>query len=338
MTNLTFDITWGVVMDLELGAQNLESSDRNEFIRVFRDLIYSYPSEQMNLPSWLVSRTTWKRNRLTKRVKSILKHTIINKYDKLQKEGDIRSRSILSLSLQDVNPLTPEVVEETCDQISTFLFSGHDTTSILLSWVFYELSRTPHALSAVRAELDKLFGPDPSPSEVRARLLSGHAEELLNRMTYTAAVIKETLRLWPPGGTGRMTKPGTGLTVQTPTGEYCLDGMLIYNCASIIMRDPSVYGDTADVFVPERWLQDAAKIPAGAWRPFERGPRNCIGQELANIEARVIIALVARRYDFIKLGTGEPIMGKNGQCKVVSEMYSVSCVMAMPKTVYCISG
>jgi cytochrome P450 len=70
----------------------------------------------------------------------------------------------------------------------------------------------------------------------------------------------------------------------------------------MIQRDPDVYGDTADDFVPERWLDDAAsEIPASAWRAFERGPRNCIGQELAGLESRVVVALVARRYDFVKV-------------------------------------
>jgi cytochrome P450 len=80
-------------------------------------------------------------------------------------------------------------------------------------------------------------------------------------------------------------------------------GVSVFNCVTSIHRDPQIYGETANEFVPERWLHGAAEaIPASAWRPFERGPRNCIGQELANIEARVVIALVARRYDFSKVG------------------------------------
>jgi cytochrome P450 len=143
---------------------------------------------------------------------------------------------------------------------------------------------------------------DPNPSAVRDKLLSGGGKDLLQRMTYTTAVIKEALRLWPPAGTARKTAPGSGLTVHTSTGEYRLEGVYVYNCAIMIQRDPEVYGDTANDFVPERWLHNAAdQIPISAWRPFERGPRNCIGQELAQIEARVVIALVARRFDFVKV-------------------------------------
>lgn len=122
-------------------------------------------------------------------------------------------------------------------------------------------------------------------------------------MIYASAVIKETLRLWPPAGTARMTYPGAGLSVRTRTGEeYTLDGVHVYNCAIIIQRDPAVYGETANDFRPERWLDDSAEtIPVGAWRAFERGPRNCIGQELAMLEARVVLALLVCHFDFIKV-------------------------------------
>ena len=129
----------------------------------------------------------------------------------------------------------------------------------------------------------------------------------LDRLAYTTQAIKETLRLHPPAATARYVPPGTGFTVRTPAGEdRCLDGLIIYNCEGLIQRDPSVYGETANDFVPERWLGDASgHVPAAAWRPFERGPRGCIGQEFAMIEIRIIIAAVAHRFDLNKVGLGE---------------------------------
>jgi hypothetical protein len=126
------------------------------------------------------------------------------------------------------------------------------------------------------------------------------------------------------------------MVVQLPNGEeLCVDGTVLYNCHTIIQRDKSVYGDKSNEFIPERWLggvKDSAPIPPSAWRPFERGPRNCIGQELANIEALVILACAVRRYDWEKLGlgafkcddSGAPIVKGNGQYDVHSELYSVS--------------
>lgn len=97
------------------------------------------------------------------------------------------------MSLQDVEELTPAALDVTCDQLSSFLFAGHDTTSTTIAWIFYELARTPRALLAVRAELDELFGPGKTPEEVATRLLAPGGEELIHRMSYTSAVIKETL-------------------------------------------------------------------------------------------------------------------------------------------------
>ncbi|KAI1359863.1 cytochrome P450 [Xylaria arbuscula] len=314
-TNLTFDVIGRVVLDIDMGAQSAEPTD---FMRMFHELIQTYADEQITLPWWCTPRLEWRRSSLTRPS---------------------------SMSLRDIEDLNPKTVDVTCDQLSTFLFAGHDTTSTTIAWTIYELSRTPHALRAVRDELDDIVGPHSDPKSVRARLLSPGGEELVHRMTYTTAVIKEVLRLWPPGGTSRMTKPGDGLRVTLPAslssaagGDLCemdLDGLMIYPTHSIIQRDPSVFGDTADVFVPERWLGQAGmeKAPAGAWRAFERGPRGCIGQELAMIESRIVLALVVRRFDFIKMGigavslngiSGQPEMDRHGQLKVVKEMYMVT--------------
>jgi cytochrome P450 len=154
--NLTLDVISSVVMDFDFGAQDKDHP--SEFIRTYHELFETYAREQMDLPWFLTPRTEWKRRRLAKRIKRTLREIVRNAFDKRQTDS-IKSRSVLSLSLQDIDTLTPRAVDEACDQLSTFLFAGHDTTSILLSWVFYELSRTPHALKALREELDSIFGP-----------------------------------------------------------------------------------------------------------------------------------------------------------------------------------
>ena len=64
-------------------------------------------------------------------------------------------------------------------------------------------------------------------------------------------------------------------------------------------RNPETWGDSADAFDPTRFLpENASKLPPEAWRPFEKGPRNCIGQDLALLEARIILALVLRKFEF----------------------------------------
>ncbi|KAI1468961.1 cytochrome P450 [Daldinia caldariorum] len=345
--NLAFDIIGAIVMGENLHAQNSNPQKQSELIQIYRELVSAYMDDKADLPWWLIPRTILKRRRLGKRIDVIVK-SIIHRNHSVENGN---ARSILSLALEDTKVLTTQLIDEACDQIKTFLFAGHDTTSTTIAWIFYELSLTPRVLGCVRAELDDILGPETGVAEVRSKLLSPEGPDALRRMKYIAAVIKETLRLHPPAATARTTAHGTGFTVRTPDGqEYCLDGTIIYNCETLIHRDPDVYGDTANSFVPERWIgQDdeqskkhsdlsSNQIPPSAWRPFERGPRNCIGQEFANIELRVIVAVVARHYDFFKVGLGEietdnkqlPVATEDGRLKVKSELYNMRQITIKP--------
>jgi cytochrome P450 len=335
-------------MDEDFCAQ-LGQDKQTELVRRFRELTLNFRTVTSNQWFTLNPRTIIHRWWLSRRIDTILSDHIRAKFAELkaQSAAGAKSRSVLSLSLQDLDRLDNRIVAQTRDQLKSFLFAGHDTTSILLQWAFYELSRTPRALAAIRAELDDIFGADSSPAVVRDMLLSSQREGLVRRMSYTSAVIKETLRLYPPSGSARHLPYGSGFTVALPGGgSLCLDGTVIYNCSTVIQRDEGVYGPTAAEFRPERWLgdtdtsmqtnvdakEDAGRIPASAWRPFERGPRNCIGQELANLEARVILACTVRRYDFEKVGlgaithdsTGLPVVASNGQYEVKKEVFNVS--------------
>jgi cytochrome P450 len=317
-------------MDLDMDAQ-LAQEKQSELVRLYRDLGYSY---RPNNGRWKIL-LPFQRRAMGRRLDRVIKAIIKDKFDE-GSNPEKSSRSVLALGLAEHPKLTPEILNQTCDQLKSFLFAGHDTTSILLQWSFYQLSRTPRVLRLVCLELDEIFGPDSSPSVVRSKILE-RGEEILQRLIYTSAVIKEILRLFPPAATARSPPANSGMNVQLSNGEeLCLDGTIIYVCHSIIQRDKSVYGDNSNEFIPERWLgggKDNAPIPPSAWRPFERGPRNCIGQELANIEALVILASAVRRYDWEKVGlgafkcddSGAPIIKSNGQYDVDSELYSVSC-------------
>ncbi|OJJ44441.1 hypothetical protein ASPZODRAFT_145000 [Penicilliopsis zonata CBS 506.65] len=349
-TNLTFDIIGAVTMDTDLKAQ-MGEEQQSELVSLFRALVSSYRIKRGRRWAFLDLRVYLTRWSISRRLDSLLQDIVREKFTELkhQTDKDSSSRSVLSLSLKEASEATPALVAQTSDQLKSFLFAGHDTTSTLLQWAFYELSRTPRAMQALRAEHDAVLGLDPSPDVVRKKFLSPTStttiagDELLRRLPYTAAVIKEILRLYPPAGTARYSSPGTGFTVRLPDGKnLCLDGVMLYNCHSIIQRDEAVYGPTKDAFMPERWLSagddgssSVENNGVSAWRPFERGPRNCIGQELATIEARVILACVARRYEWEKVGlgefsrnaAGELLVQPDGRYAVESEVYNVCCLL-----------
>lgn len=340
ITNLTFDVIGAAVMEVPLNAQHMDPAKQGEIVRLFRELVQTYDDDKNDLPWWLDPLTILKRRRLARRIDLLIQNIVRRKYAELKKSDGNQSRSILALSFQETETLTPQIIASTSDQLRSFLFAGHGTNTSVLQWIFYELSRTPRALKAVRDELNEVLGSDSDPMAI-CTTLAEKGEHLLPRMRYISAVIKETLRLHPPAGTVRMTTSGTGFTVHTSTDEeYCLDGLIMYPCQRIVQRDPTVYGDTVDDWVPERWLGEAARdIPPSAWRPFERGSRHCIGMELANLESRIIIAIVARKYDFIKMGLGEialnekglPTLDDKGQYRVKSELYNTRRMTSKPK-------
>ena len=196
------------------------------------------------------------------------------------------------------------------DQIKTFIFAGHDTTSSTIAYTFYLLHTHPVTVARLRAELDAVLGPSrTSPATLKA------SPHLLNALPYTTAVFKETLRLFPPASTLRYASPDSGLTLTDPkTGtKYPLAGCEVWPASVAIHRHERYFPRPLD-FVPERFMppsspefgefvdslpgRRAPDVHKDAWRPFEKGPRNCIGQELAVLETKVILALTVREFDF----------------------------------------
>ena len=179
-------------------------------------------------------------------------------------------------------------------QIRTFLFAGHDTTSSTICHIYYSLSKNPSALEKLRAEHDSVLGIDPSTA---ASLLTRDSY-LLNQLVYTLAVIKETMRLFPPATAIRDGVEGVSITDDNgqafPTGKT-----MVWILHQAMQRHPSYWKQPND-FLPERWLVgpgDPLYPVKGAWRPFEHGPRNCIGQGLVILELKVVLALTVREFD-----------------------------------------
>jgi len=342
-----------LVLELDFRAQ--EEGKPHELLGLFQTMEASYKTASMNLPVWMQPLTDRRRKRMAGQIDAILGQLVREKFeaiqsDKADPQASKKLRSVIALILKQLDELTPDMVTIIVDQLKTFLFAGHDTVAVIMQWTFYELSRTPHALAAVRAEMDAILGSAASPAAVQEKLLS-MGEEALSRMTYTSAVLKEILRLYAPASTVRKATEGAVLTLPDGT-QLKADGMILFSNLTMIHKDPKVYGETAEVFVPERWLGNTdtsmagtndggnshgaaaqTHIPVMAWRPFERGPRNCIGQELANFELRVILAMAVRRFDFEKVGLGELevdekgsyVLGEDGrQFKAKSELYNVS--------------
>ena len=193
--------------------------------------------------------------------------------------------------------IDPTFKEIAINQMKLFLFSGHDTTASTVCYVLYLISTHPDVLTQLCAEHDTVLTPNPSET---ASLISKDPY-LLNKLPYTTAIIKESMRLFPAASATRRGEPDFFITDPRTNLHYPAGpDTLIWLVSHATHRDPALW-PRATEFLPERWLakEGEALFPTpGAWRPFEHGPRSCIGKELSMLELKIVLCLVARRFRF----------------------------------------
>jgi cytochrome P450 len=193
--------------------------------------------------------------------------------------------------------LDADFMDNAIAQLKSFLFAGHDTTSSTLCFIYYHLWRTPDAMKRVRREHDEVFGSDHS----QAADMIKRDPSLLNRLPFSTAVIKEVLRLHPAVGSVRAGAPGLFLVNPSTGRQFPTEGFLLHSVSHALQRNER-YWQSPDQFLPERWLcreGDPLYPVKNAFRPFELGPRNCIGQELAQTELRLLLVLILRELDIV---------------------------------------
>lgn len=193
---------------------------------------------------------------------------------------------------------------EVREQVLGLLAAGRDTTSSLMSWVFYCLARHPHILKRLRAVILENFGTysDSSPNhEDPAKRITF---EKLKRCSYLQHVMNETLRLHSvvPFNSRCAARDTTLPTGGGPDGTmpvFVAKGTDVNFTTHVLHRRKDLWGPNAGEFVPERWEQ---KRPGLVWQyvPFNGGPRICIGQQFALTEAGYVLVRMLQRFDCIE--------------------------------------
>ncbi|XP_008936211.1 PREDICTED: cholesterol 24-hydroxylase, partial [Merops nubicus] len=171
--------------------------------------------------------------------------------------------------------------ENIVDNFITFFVAGHETTANQLSFTVMALGQHPEILERLQAEVDEVIGAKRDIDY-----------EDLGKLTYLSQVLKESLRLYPP-------VPGTIRWLQK---EHVLGGIRIPARTSLvfstyIMGRMEKYFKDPLTFNPDRFSKDAPK-PYYCYFPFSLGPRSCIGQVFAQMEAKVVMAKLLQRFEF----------------------------------------
>jgi cytochrome P450 len=166
------------------------------------------------------------------------------------------------------------------DEVLTMLLAGHETTSLALSWTYYLLSQHPRVERSIADEVDRVIG-DGRPAFAH-----------VDRLVCTRRAIEESLRLYPPAwGFSRRALRDDEL------GGYRIPrGSLVFVIPFVVHRRPKLWPDP-ERFDPDRFAPEhESGRPRFAYIPFGGGPRGCLGNQFAMVEALLIVAAIAQRY------------------------------------------
>ena len=177
------------------------------------------------------------------------------------------------------------------DNLLTFMIAGSDTVATTFALALFELAHHPEVQARVVTELknaglldqERTFDEAPPPPEL-----------ILNGLPFMSAVIKETLRMYPPA-------PSTGRLAEN---DEVLGGYFVPAGSQVVidffnMHRHEKYWHRADEWLPERWMPEGVEqmgpTPQDAYEPFGIGARGCIGKVFANLELHYMLAHVMRR-------------------------------------------
>ncbi|EJU01811.1 cytochrome P450 [Dacryopinax primogenitus] len=240
----------------------------------------------------------------------------------MERKGDVEKSKIVGRDLlstliranmaADLAPAHRMRDEEVLAQISTFIIAGHETTASGVTWALYSLAQNPEIQEKLRAELSQVSEEAPSMDEV-------------NALPYLDMVVKESLRFHSPvHGTMRVAATDDEIplaqpvideygkshdTIKVQAGDYIGVDVILMN------KSKALWGEDADKFRPERWEEDlngANDIPGvySHLMSFIGGPRACIGYRFSIIEAKALLFVLLRSFEFAPV-PGQEIGIKN---------------------------
>jgi cytochrome P450 len=279
-------LTLGIIGETMFGAEDEYAADEiREFLAsalaLFTPATFYFAGVLERLPLPASRRFIRARSRLDERVYQLIERRRI-----IGDEGD----DLLSLLLRardgqgDSSGLNDR---ELRDEVVTTFLAGHETTANALTWSWCLLADHPEAEREMHRELAAVLGdrlPDAGD---------------LSSLSFTSGVLAESLRLRPPA-------PMIFRRVVEPLelGGYRLPrGAVVVLSQYVTHRDPRFY-DEPERFNPERWLPGARNVPRFAFFPFGGGPRVCIGEHFAWLEAVMLLATIAQRWRIVPVGGG----------------------------------
>ncbi|XP_039119448.1 cytochrome P450 CYP72A219-like [Dioscorea cayenensis subsp. rotundata] len=236
-----------------------------------------------------------KRSQVDKEMKRILRDMIEKRERAMRKGESSKKNDLLGILLESNMKEAEEVqgkksknrgmtTEDVIEECKLFYLAGQETTAVLLTWTMILLGMYPNWQAKAREEVLHVFGKNTPDMDG------------LSRLKIVTMILYEVLRLYPPGSwlLREVRKPTEVGGITYPPGVTLLLPILL------IHHDTEFWGEDAKEFKPERFAEGISKASkvAGAFFPFGGGPRICIGQNFALIEAKIGLSMILQHFSF----------------------------------------
>jgi cytochrome P450 len=283
MMRLTLQIVGKTLFDADVEG---DAQDVGKSMELLLELAADFRRTVL-IPHWLPTPANFRLELAIRKIEKVLYRIIAEKRASGRNAGDLLSM-LLAAQDEDGSRMTDQQLR---DEAITLFLAGHETTANTLSWTWWLLAQNPAVEAKLHAELRSVLGGrTPSLDD-------------LPKLVYTNHIITESMRLYPPAwGTAR-----TAVDDHEIAGYSVPKGSGVSFAQWTVHRDARWY-DAPEEFRPERWEGDLLKrIPRFAYFPFGGGPRQCIGNSFALMEAALVLATIAQQYRF-RLVEGHPVV------------------------------
>lgn len=275
MMRTTLNIVTRSLFQVDLDA---EVERVGNAVTVLQEFTSAMNSIETFLPEWVPTPRRGRERDAVRDLDDVVYGVIAEWRKRGEDRGDLLSMLMLARD-DDGNPMSDKQVR---DEIVTIFLAGHETTANTLNFTLYLLSKHPQVAAQLYQELeDVLQGANPTLDD-------------LKRLPYTDRVVRESMRLYPPAFTVSRVS-----IADTTLGEYVVPAgtdmiVSIYGAH----HDPR-WWPNPEAFDPDRFLPEhEGGRPRYAYLPFGAGPRVCVGFGFAQMEAQIMLAMIAQRFAF----------------------------------------